>query len=83
MNNLQRRLERIGELKRLAEDGKITVPICVSKKLATRLRRREKHEVLVKGWPSETPNTDCELEERPGLGPDFDFGFKNRTIIVR
>ena len=82
MNNLQRRLERIEEMKGPAEDGKINVRYAHLRALP-RDYIGEKHRVLVKGWPSETPNGDCEIEERPGPGPDIDFGFNERTILVR
>ena len=81
MKDLLRRLERIEEMKRPAEDGTINVRYAHLRALP-RDYVGEKHTVLVKGWPSETPNGDCELEERPGLGPELDFGFNERTILV-
>jgi hypothetical protein len=82
MNNLQRRLERIEEMKGPAEDGKINVRYAHLRALP-RDYVGEKHTVLTRGWPSETPDGDCELEERPGRGPELDFGFNERTILVR
>jgi hypothetical protein len=75
-------LERVEELKKPAEDDTITVRHARVKALPGDYVV-EKHEVLVKGWPSETPIIDCELEERPGPGPELDFGFKDRTILFR
>ena len=44
----------------------------------------ERHEVLVRGWPSETiaKYEDCLIEERPGPGPKLDFGFTERTHLL-
>ena len=44
----------------------------------------ERHEVLVRGWPSETfaGYKDCLIEERPGPGPKLDFGFTERTHLL-
>ena len=37
----------------------------------------EKHEVLVRGWPTEAVARceDCLIEERPGPGPPLNFDF--------
>ena len=51
MNNLQRRLERIEEMKGPAEDGKINVRYAHLRALP-RDYVGEKHKVLIKGWPS-------------------------------
>jgi hypothetical protein len=55
---------------------------CVHLKRLPRDYVGQKHTVLVKGWPYQ-PGTGgaCELEERPGPGPDLDFGFNGRTIL--
>ena len=44
----------------------------------------ERHEVLVRGWPSEAlaKYEDCLIEERPGPGPKLDFGFTERTHLL-
>jgi hypothetical protein len=44
----------------------------------------ERHEVLVRGWPSETVagHEDCLVEERPGPGPKLEFGFRERTHLL-
>ena len=81
MKNLLRRIERIEDLSRPADDANFTIYFAHLKALP-RDYVGEKHTVLVKGWPSETPNGDCEIEERPGPGPDIDFGFNERTILV-
>jgi hypothetical protein len=83
MNNLLRRLERIEELKKPAEDDQITF-LQAHVKALPRDYVGEKHEVLIKGWPSEYgKGGECEIEERPGPGPELDFGFKGRTIFFR
>ena len=81
MKDLLRRLGRIEELKKPTEDEQITAR-CVHLKRLPRDYKGEKHQVLVKGWPYE-PGTggECELEERPGPGPELDFGFNGRTIL--
>jgi len=45
--------------------------------------RGERHERLVKGFPSEATDTDCVIQEYPGPGPKlkFDFG-TGKTILV-
>ena len=82
MNNLLRRLERIEELKKPADEANITF-YQANLKALPREYKGEKHTVLVKGWPYEYgTGGECELEERPGPGPDLDFGFNGRTILV-
>ena len=45
----------------------------------------ERHEVLVKGYPSQDPNNDCIIQELPGPGPELEFYLetKRRTMLVR
>ena len=82
MNNLLRRIERIEDLKKPAEDDQITIRYAHLKRLP-RDYVGEKHTVLVKGWPYQHgTGGECELEERPGPGPDLDFGFNERTMLV-
>ena len=82
MKDLLRRIERIEDLKKPTEDDQIAVR-CVHLKALPRDYKGEKHQVLVKGWPYEFGDLggECELEERPGPGPDLDFGFNGRTIL--
>jgi hypothetical protein len=42
----------------------------------------QKHRVLVTGFPSENPDTDCVIQEFPGPGPELNFGFEKRTILI-
>ena len=81
MKDLLRRMERIEDLKKPTEDDQITFRVAHLKRLP-REYKGEKHTVLVKGWPYEFgTGGECELEERPGPGPDLDFGFNGRTIL--
>ena len=82
MKDLLRRLGRIEDLKKPTEDANLTVCYAHLKTLP-RDYTGEKHEVLVKGWPyQQGTGGECELEERPGPGPDIDFGFNDPTILV-
>jgi hypothetical protein len=38
----------------------------------------ERHVVRIKGEPSESPDTDCQLEERPGPGRNSISGSRNQ-----
>lgn len=83
MKDLLRRLERIEESSKPADEDKITIR-CAHLKALPRDYKGEKHRVLVKGWPYELgAGGECELEERPGPGPDIDFGFNEQTILVQ
>jgi hypothetical protein len=71
MKNLQHRMDCI-EARTQPDDDKVTL-------LYAKLRRLprdyvgERHTVLVKGWPSTALDVECELEERPGSGPELHF----------
>jgi hypothetical protein len=83
MKSLLRRIERIEDFSRPADDETITIR-CVHLKALPRDYTGEKHEVLVKGWPyQQGTGGECELEERPGPGPALDFGFNGRLILIR
>ena len=82
MKDLLRRLERIEDVSKPADDANITF-YCANLKALPRDYVGGKHRVLVKGWPYQLGTEgDCELEERPGAGPDLDFGFNERTMLV-
>jgi hypothetical protein len=77
-------LERIEELKKPVDDGKITVRFAYLRMLP-HTYVGEKHEVLVQGYPSEDPHNGCVIQEYPGPGPElkFDFPKARRTLLVR
>ena len=85
MNNLQRRLDRVEELRKPAEDDKITVRYAHLRVLPHTVG--EKHEVLVQGYPSEDPHNYCVIQEYPGPGPELKFDFPKvegrRTMLLR
>jgi hypothetical protein len=82
MKDLLRRLERVEGLSKPADEANLNV-CCAHLKALPRDYAGEKHRVLVKGWPYEFGTEgECQLEERPGPGPDIDFGFNERTILV-
>jgi hypothetical protein len=87
-NRLAKRLERVEQLMMLAEkhDGKVSLRFAHVHMLP-HTYVGEKHEVLVRGYPSEDPGNDCIIQEFPGPGPKLEFDFrkdaKRRTILVR
>jgi len=87
-NRLAKRLERVEQMKMLAEkhDGKVSLRFAHVHMLPPTYVG-EKHEVLVRGYPSEDPGNDCVIQELPGPGPELEFDFrkdtKRRTILVR
>ena len=87
-NRLAKRLERVEQLMMPAEkyDGKVSLRFAHLHMLPPTYVG-EKHEVLVRGYPSEDPHNDCVIQELPGPGPELEFDFrkdtKRRTILVR
>jgi len=87
-NRLAKRLERVEQLMTLAEkhDGKVSLRFAHVHKLP-HTYVGEKHEVLVRGYPSEDSGNDCIIQEFPGPGPELEFDFrkdpKRHTILVR
>jgi hypothetical protein len=83
-SRLTKRLERVQQLMIPAEEQSVSVLFAHVHMLpATYVG--EKHEVLVKGYPSQDPNNDCIIGELPGPGPEleFDLETKRHTILVR
>jgi len=85
-NRLAKRLERVEQLIMPAEKVRVSIRFAHVHKLP-HTYVGEKHEVLVKGYPSEDPNNDCIIQELPGPGPKLEFDFrkdpKRHTILVR
>jgi hypothetical protein len=85
MKNLEHRVDRIEELKRPATDNRIYVRHA-HLHLLPHTYIGEKHRVLVTGYPSESADTDCVIQEYPGPGPelkfDFDKGDGRRTLLI-
>jgi hypothetical protein len=86
MNRMTRR--RIQKLERAinppeVDDSRITVRFAHLHQLPNTYLG-ERHQRLVKGYPSEDPNTDCVIQECRGPGPELnvDFG-RNNTILVQ
>ena len=89
MRSLYRRLAVLEQRNSIANDpaaNGINLRFA-QKRLLPRDYVGERHEVLVRGWPTETADRseDCLIEERPGPGPvlHFDFGSKKRTMVVQ
>jgi hypothetical protein len=86
MTRFARRLERIEHSLMPPEKHKISIRFAHVHILPP-THVGEKHEVLVKGYPSEDPTNECIIHEFPGPGPELDFDFrkdtKRRTILVR
>jgi hypothetical protein len=72
---------QLEELKKPVEDGKIALRFA-HVLLPPHTYVGERHRVLVKGFPSESPKTECVIQEYPGPGPVLNFGFNRRTILV-
>jgi hypothetical protein len=87
-NRLAKRLERIEQVIMPVEndDGKVSIRFAHLHMLP-HTYVGEKHEVLVRGYPTEDPYNDCVIQELPGPGPDLEFDFrkdtKRRTILIR
>ena len=85
-NRLTKRLERVEQLMMPAEKVRVSIRFAHVHKLP-HTYVGEKHEVLVKGYPSEDPGNDCIIQEFPGPGPELEFDFrkdpKRHTILVR
>jgi hypothetical protein len=79
---LLRRIRELEELRKPLEDGRITLRYAHLHMLP-RTYIGEKHRVLVAGFPSESPDTDCVIQEFPGPGPELNFGFDRRTILIK
>jgi hypothetical protein len=77
---LLRRIRELEEFKPV-EDDKITFRYA-HLHLLPHTYFGEKHRVLATGFPSESPDTDCAIQEYPGVGPELDFGFERRTILI-
>ena len=43
----------------------------------------ERHERLIRGFPSDVPDGDCVIQEYPGPGPRLDFGFGPGTMLLK
>ena len=85
MKNLQRRLDRIEELKKPAMDNRVNIRYA-NLHMLPHTYVGEKHRVLVKGYPYtlEEPG-ECVIQEYPGPGPELKFDFDRdgrRTILV-
>jgi hypothetical protein len=79
--SLLRRIRELEELKKPVEDDKITIRYA-HLHLLPHTYIGEKHRILVTGFPSESPDTDCVIQEYPGPGPELNFGFGRRTLVI-
>jgi hypothetical protein len=86
MNNLERRLQRVEEQRKPPEDDKITVRFAYLRKLPYDYVG-PRHEVLLRGFPTESAKTDCIIQEVPGVGTELTLEFPKvpgrRTMLVR
>jgi hypothetical protein len=85
MNSLRSRLQKI-ENATGKGDGGITVRFaCVH--ILPPSYVGERHEVLVRGYPSADPGNDCLIREVEGPGPKLEFDFPDangrRVMLVR
>jgi hypothetical protein len=86
-SRLAKRLERVEQLIIPPEKDRISIRFAHVRMLP-HTYVGEKHEVLIKGYPSEEPGNDCVIQEFPGPGPELKFEFpkvpgRRRTLLVR
>ena len=82
LKNLRGRLERLESAPALRPEPRLELRFAHLRKILPPSYAGERHMVLRNGFPGLTSDTDCEVSEVEGRGPELRFGFDKPTILL-
>jgi hypothetical protein len=82
LKRLRGRLERLETTTAVRTESGLELRYAHLRKILPPSYIGERHKVLVNGFPGLTAQTECEVEEREGPGPELRFAFEKPTIFL-
>ena len=82
LKNLRGRLERLESAPTLCPEPRLELRFAHLRKILPSSYTGERHMVLRRGFPGLASDTDCEVEEREGPGPELRFRVEKPTIFL-
>jgi len=82
LKNLRGRLERLESAPAKRPEPRLELRFAHLRKVLPPSYAGERHMVLRNGFPGLTSETDCEVSEVEGRGPELRFGFDKPTILL-
>ena len=82
LKNLRGRLERLESAPTLRPEPRLELRFAHLRKVLPPSYTGDRHLVVGTGFPGLTSETDCEVEERTGAGPELRFRFAKPTMLL-
>ena len=82
LKNLRGRLERLESAPTLRPEPRLELRFAHLRKILPSSYTDDRHLVVRTGFPGLLRETDCEVEEREGPGPELRFRFEKPTMLL-